>query len=86
MKGAKVRRVRIVPSRNHLLDPEQSLQQSLRQCVATCLTQSGFTISHLFQGFPASKDSATHCMSFSWWTLLGSNQRPFPCQGNALTN
>jgi hypothetical protein len=21
-----------------------------------------------------------------WWTLLDSNQRPFPCQGNALTN
>jgi len=30
MKRAKVRRIRIAPSRNQLLDPERSLQQSLR--------------------------------------------------------
>ena len=42
--------------------------------------------------FPPSRDPEVLLYSIvmrlmrNWWTLLDSNQRPFPCQGNALTN
>ena len=38
------------------------------------------------QAFPYENKNPRLMGGDRWWTLLDSNQRPFPCQGNALTN